>query len=158
MLGACATKPLIPYSTDTPPLILAPATQAGIADQRGRFREIYCAVLAARGAEVPDNRPCEDALTRVGNEPVPTDRPVDLGQSRRHLIALVVPGIGYDCFRAWLDSPNTVISHLRRFGFDASLLDVDALSSSANNGRQIRDALMAMLTSFRESIHETTAS
>ncbi|WP_425325534.1 hypothetical protein [Paraburkholderia sacchari] len=144
LLGACATKPLIPYSPDTPPLILAPATQAGIADQRGRFREIFCAVLEARGAEVPDNRPCEDALTRVGKEPAPTGRPVDLGQSRRHLIAVVVPGVGYDCFRPWLDSPNTVISHVHRFGFDASLLDVDALSSSSNNARQIRDALMAM--------------
>ncbi|WP_254898646.1 hypothetical protein [Paraburkholderia atlantica] len=143
LLGACATKPLIPFSTDTPPLILAPATEVGIADQRGRFREIYCAVLEARGAEVPDNRPCEDALTRVGKEPAPTGRPVDLGQSRRHLIAVVVPGVGYDCFRPWLDSPNTVISHLRQFGFDGSMLDVDALSSSTNNARQIRDALMA---------------
>ncbi|MEX3634008.1 hypothetical protein [Paraburkholderia sp. BR14320] len=144
LLGACATKPLIPYSTDTPPLILAPATQAGIADQRGRFREIYCAVLEARGSEVPDNRPCVDALTRLANEPPPTGKPVDLGQSRRHLIAVVVPGVGYDCFRAWLDSPNGVVTHLRRFGFDGTMLEVDALSSSTNNARQIRDALMAM--------------
>ena len=144
LLGACATKPLVPYSTDTPPMILLPASQAGIADQRARFREVYCAVLAARGSEVPDNRPCEDALTRVGTEPAPTGKPVDLGQSRRHLIAVVVPGVGYDCFRPWLDAPNTVITHLRRFGFDATLLPVDALSGSANNARQIRDALMAM--------------
>jgi len=144
LLGACATKPLVPYSTDTPPMILVPAPNAGIADQRGRFREIYCAVLDARGPEMPDTRPCEDALTRVGAEPTGTGKPVDLGPSRRHLVAAVVPGVGYDCFKPWLSPPGTVVTHLRQYGFDATLIDVDALSSSANNARQIRDALMAM--------------
>jgi hypothetical protein len=143
-LGACTTSPLIPYSSDTPPMVLLPAYQAGVSDQRGRFREIYCAILATRGPDIPDNRPCEDALTRVGTEPAPTGKAVDLGPSRRNLIAVVVPGVGYDCFRPWLDSPATVITHLRKFGYDGALLNVDALSSSITNARQIRDALMAM--------------
>lgn len=144
LIGACATKPLIPYSTDTPPMVLTPASEAGIADKRGRFREIYCAVLTARAPELPDYRPCEDALTRVGTEPAGTGKPVALGQSGRHLIAAVVPGIGYDCFKPWLNLPDSVVTHLRPFGFDATLIDVDALSSSANNARQIRDAIMAI--------------
>ncbi|HTH62576.1 MAG TPA: hypothetical protein VL689_20810 [Paraburkholderia sp.] len=144
LLGACATKPLIPYSSDTPPMVLMPASQAGVADKRGRFREIYCAVLAARGSALPDSRPCEDALTRVGTEPAGTGEPVDLGQSRRHLIAAVVPGVGYDCFKPWLNPPDTVVAHLRQYGFDATLIDVDALSSSTHNARQIRDTLMTM--------------
>ena len=56
----------------------------------------------------------------------------------------MVPGVGYDCFKPWLNSPGTVVKHLRQFGFDAIMLDVDGLSSSANNARQIRDALLAM--------------
>ena len=68
-LTACTSKPLIAYSTDTPPLALVPAERAGIVDRRARFREIYCAVLEAHGPELPDYRPCEDALTRVGSEP-----------------------------------------------------------------------------------------
>jgi len=144
LLGACASSPLLPYSTETPPLALVPASQAGVADKRGRFREIYCAVLDAHGPGLPDYRPCDEALTRLGAEPTGTGKPVDLGPSRRHLIAVVVPGIGYDCFKRWLDSPGTVVTHLRKFGFDAALLDVDALSSSRNNARQVRDAILAM--------------
>ena len=68
-LVACGTKPLVPFSVDTPPLALVPASQAGVQDKRGRFREIYCAVLRARERDIPDYRPCDDALTRVGTEP-----------------------------------------------------------------------------------------
>ena len=143
-LGACGTKPLLPYSVDTPPLALVPAAQAGVQDKRGRFREIYCAVLQARERDVPDYRPCEDALSRIGSEPAGTGGPVDLGPSKRHLIAAVVAGIGYECFEKWLQPPGTAAQHVRQFGYDMVVLKVDGLSSSANNARQIRDAIMAM--------------
>ena len=142
-LAACGSKPLVPYSLDTPPLVLVPASQAGVHDQRGRFREIYCAVLDAR-RDVPDHRPCEDALSRIGSEPVGTGRPVELGPSKRRLVAAVVPGIGYECFQKWLQPPGTSTQHVRQFGYDMALMPVDALSSSAHNARQIRDAIMAM--------------
>jgi len=143
-LGACGTKPLQPYSVDTPPLALVPASQAGVQDKRGRFREIYCAVLEARARDVPDYRPCDEVLSRIGSEPAGTERPVDLGLSRRRLIAAVVPGIGYECFEKWLQPPSIMAKHVQQFGYDLALLRVDALSSSANNARQIRDAIMAM--------------
>jgi hypothetical protein len=144
LLAGCSSPPLMSYSADTPPLVLTPASQAGVQDRRGRFREIYCAVLESHGPTLPDYRTCEVALNRVGNEPAGTGRPVDLGRSKRHLIAVFVSGIGYACFERWLRSPNTVIEHLRRFGYDAVQLKVDALSSSEKNARQIRDAIMAM--------------
>jgi len=144
MLAGCASKPLVPYSADTPPLVLVPAANAGVRDARGRFREIYCAVLNARQQDLPDHRPCEDALTRVGTEPAGTGKPVDLGPSRRHLLAMIVPGIGYECFEPWLDPPGTVATHVRKFGYDAVLLRVDALSGSAHNARQVRDAVLGL--------------
>ena len=143
-LAGCASSPLVPFSTDTPPLMLMPAVQAGVQDKRGRFREIYCAVLQARAGEIPDARACDDALTRVGTEPAGTGQPVPLGVSSRRLVAAVVPGIGYDCFAQWLQAPGTVTQHVRKYGYDQQLMKVDALSSSANNARQIRDAIMAM--------------
>jgi hypothetical protein len=143
-LGACATSPLMPYSTDTPPLVLAPASEAGVQDQRARFREIYCAVLEAGGRGLPDYRPCEDALTQVGTEPASTGKPIDLGPSKRHLIAAMVGGIGYECFEPWLLPPGTAAQHVRQFGYDALQLEVDALSGTEINARQIRDAIMTM--------------
>jgi dienelactone hydrolase len=143
-LTACAPAPLMAYSPDTPPLVLVPASQAGVQDKRGRFREIFCSILNTRGSEIPDSRPCEEALTRVGSEPAGTGKPVELGQSKRRLIGAVVAGVGYECFEQWLQAPGSVGIHLRQFGYDLVQMKVDALSSSAKNARQIRDAIMAM--------------
>jgi hypothetical protein len=143
VLTGCASAPLVPFSTDTAPLILVPAAQAGVQDKRGRFREIYCAVLAARAAEVPDHRPCDDALTRLGSEPVPAGQPVPLGESSRHLVAAVVPGIGYSCFARWLQPQGTTDAHLAKYGYALTAIPVDALSGTTVNARQIRDWVMA---------------
>jgi hypothetical protein len=76
LLGAaCATKSFVPYATDTPPLALVPTSQTGVTDEQGRFREIYCTVLKARGSAVPDYLPCAEELTRVGNERPGTGKP-----------------------------------------------------------------------------------
>jgi len=55
-----------------------------------------------------------------------------------------VPGIGYDCFAKWLAPAGTTAAHVRRFGYDFVAIQVDALSGTAKNARQIRDAVMAM--------------
>ena len=143
-LSACSTPPLYHYSADTPPLVLVPAVQAGVQDKRGRMREIFCQVLEERGQTLPDYRPCEEALTRVGVEPAGTGKTVELGASTRRLIAAVVPGVGWDCFSDWLGLKGSVAEHLRQFGFDLVIVKVDGLSSSANSARQIREAIVAM--------------
>jgi len=140
MLGGCATTSLGSIGDDA----AAAVAREHVEDRRGRFREIFCAVLEARASTAPDARPCEAALTRVGGEPGGTGRPVELGRAHRRLVAAIVPGIGWDCFSKWLDMKGTTATHLRRFGFDAAILTVDALSSCATNARQIRDAVLAM--------------
>lgn len=119
------------------------AVQAHVRDERGRFREIFCAVLEAHGHALPDYRPCDQALRRIDDEPAPTGKPVDLGPSKRRLIAALVPGIGYECFEQWLESPGTAATHARRYGYDLQVMQVDALSGTATNARRIRDAIMA---------------
>ncbi len=144
LLAACSGKPLNPWTVDSPPLALVPIADAAIEDQRGRFREIFCAVLESRGEEWPDYRPCEQALTRVADEPPGTAQPVNLGVGRQELLALVVPGVGWECIVEWIKIDDSVDSLLQSFGFDAQLLTVDGLSSSTHNARQIRDGIAAL--------------
>lgn len=144
IVGSCSTTPLLPYTEETPPLVLLPASLAGIEDQRGRFREVFCAVLKERGTTLPDYRSCDDALTQVGVEPEGTGKSVGLGSSERGLVALLVPGVGWNCFVKWLDPQGTARDHIRQFDYDLITAEVDALSSTTNNARQIRDTIMAM--------------
>ena len=141
-LCACSSAPLLPYTTATPPLVLTSAEQAGVKDERARFREIYCAVLEARRDTLKDYRPCEEALTRVGAEPAATGKPVDLGPSRRHLIAAIVPGLGWDCFSDWLNLTGSVAADLGRFGYDARLVEVGGLAGTEENALRIRNACL----------------
>jgi hypothetical protein len=146
LVAGCAASRSFPTRPTRRPLVLVPAGSAGVVDKRARFREIYCAVLEAHGHELPDYRSCDDALHRVGAEPAGSARAVDLAPSRRKLVAAIVPGIGYDCFAKWLAPAGTTAAHLRRFGYDLVGIKVDALSGTAKNASQIRDAVMAMDT------------
>jgi dienelactone hydrolase len=148
--SACSTTPLSPYTTDTPPLVLVQTEQAGVKDQRARFREIFCSVLEARRADFPDYRPCEEALTRVGDEPAATGKAVELGPSQRRLVAAIVPGLGWECFADWLNVSGSVATHVRKFGYDAKLIEVDGLSGTEVNAQRIRDSILAMQLSADE--------
>jgi hypothetical protein len=117
---------------------------ASVTDERPRFREIFCSVLAERAHELPGHRSCDDALTRVGTEPGGSGKAVELDQSDRRLVAAIVPGIGWQCIADWLAPKNTAATHLRQFGYDMVGVSVDAMSSSMSNARQVRDAVMAV--------------
>lgn len=136
---SCSSTPLNPWTADSPPQALVPVADAGIDDQRGRFREVFCEVLESRGEEWPDYRPCDEALMRVGQEPEGTGQAVNLGKSKKNILMLVVPGVGWECIENWLNIDASLRDLMNSYGFEAELLDVDGLSSSANNARQIRD-------------------
>ena len=141
--ASCAQRPMVPYTTEEPPNITIPIAHAGVVDRRARFREFVCAVLEARRDELPDVRPCDEVLARVAGEHPGSGDGVDLGVVDRRLVAAVVPGIGYACFAEWLESPDIAREHLARFGFDRVVVPVDALSSSEQNARQIREWVTA---------------
>jgi hypothetical protein len=140
IVASCASTP--PPTERADPTVLQ--LPEDVEDRQGRFREVFCAILEERASTLPDFRPCDEALARVGAEPEGTGLPVELGQSRRRLVAALVPGIGWSCFSSWLDMKATAVSHVQQCGYDLIAIDVDALSSSATNARQIRDAIMAM--------------
>jgi hypothetical protein len=143
-IAGCASKPLLPYATDATPLMLVPAIQSKGQDKRGRFREIFCQVLEARKDSIPDYRPCDEAISRVAQEPGATNKPVMLGPAHRRLKMLFVPGVGWDCFSQWLATEDTIAEHLRQFGYDMVTVEIGGLASSASNAGKIRDVVLEM--------------
>jgi hypothetical protein len=121
-----------------------PAPPAGVADGRGRFREIYRAVREDHGRLLPDDLPCGEALRRAPDEAPPTGRPVRLGPARIPLRVLVVPGLYGECVADLVTPFAGAIEHLEEaHGYRAGLLPVSGRSSSARNAAQIRDFLAA---------------
>ncbi len=143
LLAACGGKAVLPPVADTVPLILAPISKTQTVDARGRFREIYCAVREDHGKSLPDDRPCEEALWKLAEEPAPSERPVNLGKPQPNLRLLVVPGLFNDCLAHMISVFSDALAHLETLGYKTGYLPVDGRSGCARNALQIRDYLLS---------------
>lgn len=148
-LTHCAITQKEPYAADITALYPIPENPVGFDDGRGRFREIFCTVLEERGDELPDYIPCEEALTRLGEEPPALAKPVNLGQSKQDFLIGLVPGFAWQCIREWLDEDNSAPLHVAKYGFDTRLFEVGGLSSPEHNAKQIRDHIAALSSEDR---------
>ncbi len=146
LLAACAPRPPELRIAAIPPAILLPTTRAAITDGRGRFREIYCAVRADHGAQLPFDRPCDTsaALWRLPGEPPPSGRPVALTASSAGLTVVMVPGLLAEC----LASKSTVFgdarADLQAQGYRTGYIQTRGRQASEINAGIIRDAIRAM--------------
>lgn len=146
-LASCT--PSLPLSNNTPPLILTAAAVAGVHDERGRFREVLCAIDAERGYY--KDLPCNKMLHQLNFEPPGSGEPVALGQVRTRLKIRIVPGIFGECVTRlatpFLDAIDPRPGNgykLDQFGIDVAALHVSGRSSSARNAEEIREQLRAM--------------
>lgn len=144
LLAACASEPEKPSSPDAEIPASVLAARAGLEDDRGRFREVFCAVMEDHGRELPDYRSCHEALTENGVEAGATDLRVKMGPTEADYLILLVPGLGWECFSDWLDIKGTAEKHVAKYGYEVRTVPVDGLSSTEHNARQIRDHIVGL--------------
>ena len=135
---------MLKYGYETPAVALVPIGYAGISDQRARFREIYCAIQKDHGWRLPDDRPCDQALHRLTDEPGPGGRPVYLGNARLPVRLVIIPGLMEECIRDFIQPFSDARPHVESFGFKTDIIMVSGLGGSTHNAAQIREAVEQM--------------
>ncbi|MBI2204313.1 MAG: hypothetical protein HYU41_10740 [Candidatus Rokubacteria bacterium] len=140
-LFGCSRSPLLDKPL-VPPAIQASLAANGTADGRARFREIFCAVEAARRGSAPAE--CDRLVLRLPGETSPAGGPVDLSAPRRPTRVIVVPGLYNECVKNLVTPFSDALPELERQGYRTQVLWVNGTSSTAHNARQIRDAVRAV--------------
>lgn len=129
---------MLPFTTDAPPLVLTTIGQAGISDDRSRFREIFCTVLARDGED------CGRWLWTVGHEPAAPSQPVAIGPFAHPWRVLVVTGFGAQCFAHLVRAFEDGEPRLKALGAELVHLPVTAFGSVAQHATIVRDAVMSL--------------
>lgn len=136
LLAACARVPTADeYRTGT--VVPAVARYGAIADDRGRFREIFCSVLLRSGGAA--GRDCEQWLWRLADEPSPRLAGAPL-PPRPPLRAFVITGAFSDCFDEYALAYGSAVRVLAARGYAVELLPVSGRSSVEHNARSIAAA------------------
>ncbi|MFC3711238.1 hypothetical protein ACFOMD_01560 [Sphingoaurantiacus capsulatus] len=153
-LGSCASGAGIAYSTDAPPLILAPTAAAGVTDERGRFRQIFCAIREDHGRELPFDRPCDDALVKLDGEVRAEPSSGWKTPSLANLRIVVIPGIFGECVASRVlpfQDAGAHLSEAHELG-RIEWVPVDGRSSSRRNAEIIRNWLASNPTPAHQQL------
>ncbi len=142
-LSGCGES-MVPFETETPPVLLTPVTRAGVRDARARFREIFTALDGDHGTSLPDRLPAEQALWKVGEEAASRGRPVATGKPGRRFHLLLVSGFGAQCFEGWVRAFEDAEDHLRALGHRITHARLTAFGSVAQNAERIAAEIAAL--------------
>jgi len=145
LAGACADAPLLQYSLRVPAVTLHPISQAPVVDGRAPFRELLCRLVADRARWSADERPCEQILHRLSDEPaavvpgaVPSSR---ISRPLPVPTVVFVPGLFGECVEGIVTPFSDAYPRLRSLGYRVHVAHVDGRSGSAHNARMLNDAL-----------------
>lgn len=144
VLVGCAPQPLLDLTFGPPPLVSPTTAAGGLDDERGRFRDILCAVTDVRGDAFIDRRPCDDVLIRTTGESAGAGRLVYLGPARKKLRIATVSGLGADCVAGLVRPFETGLRHLATLGYRTAEIPIRGLASSTYNASIISDSLVGM--------------
>ena len=140
--GVAGCRAGVPVTWNSVP----PAVPSGVADARARFREIFCEVRAVRGAAAPvtDDRPCDEALVRLPDEPPATGARVATASSPTRRRIVVVPGLFSECIAPWITPFEDSLPRLEALGYRTDLIRVSGTATSTANARHVRDAVLSL--------------
>jgi pimeloyl-ACP methyl ester carboxylesterase len=145
-LASCTTKRPAPAPDAIAPSVLVPTTDAGIIDGRGRFREIFLAVLAARSPKNAEGTPYTDGTTlwKLYGELPATGEPVHMGPPADGYRIVVVPGLLAECVADISMAFGDARKQLQEIGYKMDYIQTKGRRRSAYNADLIRDAVLRM--------------
>jgi len=126
---------MLEYNLHVPAQTLIPPGAPPVQDGRGRFREIFCALLAQEPGAA--TRPCEVLLHRLSDEPARARRARPLPAHDLGLTVIFVPGLLGDCPYGLSPPFETAVRRLRHLGYDAWVAPVSASSNSPANAERL---------------------
>jgi hypothetical protein len=138
LAAGCVSLPTIDELTNGPSPHRLPGAPAGIIDERGRFRDYFCAELAARPHSDDASADCEAWLHRLPDEPA---RAYDSHPGRKRLQALFVTGAFSECIGESGLPFASAITALTGSGDDFGSIVVGGRSGTEHNARQIAEYL-----------------
>ena len=145
---SCAARP-VPISPEkSTPSILLVASQGGIVDGRGRFREIFRDVLSAASPKTQTGEPWDDAtkLWKLADEPPPTGKPAPSGPSRGTFRVVIVPGLLAECVAEKSTAFSDARERLEEIGYKTDYIQTRGRKGSSSNAELIRHAVTGMPT------------
>ncbi|MGC9194066.1 MAG: lipase family alpha/beta hydrolase [Syntrophobacteraceae bacterium] len=147
LAASCSTRRAAFSAGDAAPSILVPVNRAGIIDGRGRFREIFRAVLAARSPQSGKGKPFDDTTTlwRLSGEPPATGKPVVLGRPNPDYCIVIVPGLLAECVSQVSTVFGDARKRLQTLGYNLYYLQTAGRRSSRYNAVLIRNEVMKMV-------------
>jgi hypothetical protein len=134
-----------------PATVAVPLGLAAPADGRGRFRAVFCSLVAATPGN--DGRPCDAWLHRLPGEAdaAGTDSATDemSTSGTPGVEVLFVPGLLAECFEGAVKVFEDAAAHLERKGIAAGHLHTRGRASTPSNARLIADQLLQRPPSAR---------
>ncbi len=131
-LDGCSSPPIQPHTTATMPLVMLPASTAGIKDERAEFRQLYCDINRQVGKQLPDYRPCDAALINTGTNAAISSPAIVRTRSDWDVDIVMVPGLGWECIKNYVKN-RSMFEHIAALGYELTVAQTEGLSSSGRN-------------------------
>ncbi len=140
VLAGCATRPMLPYTETTPPLVRVSLGDARIRDLRTEYRAALCPRLQAGDGA------CDDVLLRFGGEAQQATPPERSGASSadRDYRLVFVPGLFAECIDRYVRPFSDVVEAMSRDGHDVHYFAVAGRGSSAENAKALAAQFAAL--------------